>query len=243
LLDTTLSTDYFRLTDTKIDSVKSIIIRQYSSKKLIDEKDFTLMGYGESKLGSETIRRYDSHGNLIVLIDKMDGSIFSRQIFEYNLKGKILKEINLVQKPVSLGGTDQSKITLAQPLRKEQFQYDTTVIVNTYDDNGNLIQSVISDGNGKVRKTRKIEYEGNEKTFSYDISPQGDTMQKKKFERDGKLIKEFSLVRPIAGEDTTWYDGENIVEMIGHDDKRGVKYKFLTKYDDKGVKIESLSYK
>src|SRR5580692_8905997 len=84
LLTTTLETIYVYREEILVDSIKSIVIRSYDKKKLVDKKDFTLKKDGSKILENETINNYDSNGNLILHADSMNGNNVSKTFYEYD---------------------------------------------------------------------------------------------------------------------------------------------------------------
>lgn len=208
LLDTTFETDYAEFKDGIMDTVRSITVRLYRGNKLIDEKGLVQQENGTySLVGNETLYQYDIRGNQTLQVRILDGTIWSKEWKKYNSQGENIRGVLLFKKIDSVN----NGLILAKPVRKEKIQYDTTSYIHQYDDRGNLVRSIISEGDGKVQKIRMTEYAGSEKTVTYVINPQGDTIEKFRFERDGDLVKQIAVIKGDIGSDTVWYKGKNII--------------------------------
>jgi len=243
LLDTSYKTMYVYHMEMLIDTIKSIVVRKYDNNKLINEKEFTLWKDGTKTLSSELIKQYDTNEHLILFINKIGDDDLSKTVNEYNEKGQVVKSTNLFQKVDDNPNDYNLDSVVAHRNDKKQFHYDTTINTFKYDLNGNEIRRVVLNVKGFIQKTSITQYSGNEKIFSFDITMQGDTIAKFIYNREGNFIKQIADIKEMGAVDTTWFDKEKIIKVIGHNDKMKMKYKFVTIYNDKGDEIENVSYK
>lgn len=238
LLDTSFETMYAYEMGTTY-KIKSIIVRRYKNNKLTDEKEFTLEDDGSKTLANETINQYDVKGNLIKEVHLSDANLLTKKTNTYNNKRQVIKSV-LVFKKISHNLNDYIlDSVIAHRNDKKHFQYDTTINTYEYDSKGN--QTRVLDAKGTIQETTFTQYSGNAETFSFSLSPQGDTTSKMVFQKDGKLVKQISYIKETNTVDTIWLDNDKIVKMIGHNGNR--KHKDVTIYNDKGDEIESTSYK
>jgi hypothetical protein len=121
---------------------------------------------------------------------------------------------------------------------------DSSVSIFVYDSVGHQISAIVTDAMEVGRKVIMTSYKGGDKQWEFQIGPEGDTLEKCRFERDGELVRKVSLLPTRSGEDTIWYRGEQIVEMIGHMDliRRKIRTKDVYQFDEKGNERASFSY-
>jgi hypothetical protein len=224
-----------------IDTIKSIIVRTYKDNKLTNEKGFTLEIDGSKILSNETINKYDNKGNLISEIKMIRGDIFMKSTNEYNNKGQKVKSLILFQKIKEIPNDYNLDSVVAHRNDKKPVQFDTTISNYDYDNYGNLIRAIVSNTRKQILWISISEYSGNEQTFSYDITPQGDTSAKYTFKHEGDLLSRIGEMKELNTVDTTWFDKGKIVKSIGRHEKR--KYKNEISYNEKGDEIEKISYK
>ncbi|MEP6465929.1 MAG: hypothetical protein ABJB05_06470 [Parafilimonas sp.] len=223
------------------DTVKSITIRYYKNKKLTDRKEFTLEKDGSKILANETINQYDLNDNLISKTEFLDGNMLTKNINIYNDKRQMIKSILVFKRTYESLNDYNLDSAVGHYKEKKQFHYDTTINTYEYDLNGNQTRMIDSDKKGVLKELSITQYSGNMKTFSFSLSPKGDTTSKIIFQQDGKLTKEISDMVEINADDTLWIENDKIVKDIGHNGK--MKHKDITIYNDKGDEIENTSYR
>jgi hypothetical protein len=198
LLDTSYQTILFYQMGILLDTIKSFTVRKYDQNRLTNEKQFTLEKDGSKTLSNETVKHYDSKGNLITEIRTLSNKIFSKTIKEYNDKGQVTKTFNIFQKMDDNPADYNLDSAVAHRHDKRQFQYDTTISTFEYDDKDNVIRVIISDTKQIVHKISVTQYSGHEKIFSFSVTPDGDTTAKYIFKREGSLIKEIADVKELG---------------------------------------------
>jgi hypothetical protein len=225
LLDSSYETSYFEVGGRML-SGKSVKRRQYEGRRLVDEKEFTLKEDSGWYLSSEIVCKYDPKGNKIAETQKMEGETVLRMFYQYNDKGQVVQKLT-VYRPLGSRGAG-----------------DSTNSIYIYDGAGHQISDIITHPLEQGRTVRIILYKGGEKQSQFAIGPEGDTLEKFRFERDGELEKEISLMQTPGDEDTIWYREEKIVKMIGHMDlkRKKIRTKDVYQYDEKGNETASFYY-
>jgi hypothetical protein len=225
LLDSSCTTDYF-LGGGRMDTVKSVTERQYERGRLVHEMDFTIVGKdGKRELADETIRKYDAKGNKIAETQKMMGKTVIQFYCQYNDKGQLLQRLLLF---TPTGSHDVP---------------DSGLSVFIYDAEGHQVSAILSDTKEQGRKVKMTLYKKNgEKDVDFLIGPDGDTLEKRRYELDGDLMKEVSLLRTPNGSDTVWYRKDKIVKVIRHSEERRKREKTIYEYDAHGNETASFSY-
>ena len=241
LLDSSYKTMLVYQTGILIDTIKSIVARKYNNDKLAIEREFAIEKDGSNTLLNETIKQYDANGNVTSEVHMMDSNMLSKTVNEYNDKEQVVKSIQFFQKMNDNLNDYILDSAVAHRNDKKHFQYDTLIITREYDANGNQIRTAVYDTKEKIQETTITQYSGSEKTFSFSLTPQGDTIATLIFSRDGKLIRQIANVKEMNAVDTIWLENGKIVKAIGYNGK--IKYKDVTSYNDKGDEIESASYK
>lgn len=225
LLDNSYVTMYSEV-GGQMHSVKSVKQRQYEGRRLVDEKEFTTKEDGERYLSGETIRKYDAKGNKIAETQKMEGKTIYQNFRQYNDKGQVVQQLGVFR---PMGSQDAG---------------DSATSIFIYDARGHQISAIVTDQMEVGRKVIMTLYNGADKQWEFQIGPEGDTLEKYRFERDGELVKKISLLPTRSGEDTTWYRGEQIVKSISHMalTRRKIRIKDVYQYDEKGNETASFSY-
>lgn len=125
---------------------------------------------------------------------------------------------------------------------KKKLTYDTTINVCEYDATGNLVRRTVSDLKGNVQNILITQYSGDEKTFSFNLTSEGDTTAKFTYKHQGIYLIEITEAKKIGMVDTTWFERNRVVKIIGHNNV-GLKHKYVTNYNNKGDEIEEIAYR
>jgi hypothetical protein len=206
-----------------VDSIKSIVIRDYDKNKLIEKKNFTLKKDGSKILENATINSYDLKGNLILQIDSMKGNNFSKTFYEYDLNMRKSRSLVIFK----LG---------------EDNLNDTSIGLYKYDSDGKLIELSVQQPKGVFQFKTINQYRNGQKFFSFTINSKNDTVQKSKFEREGNLTKEIKI-SGLDAVDTVWRQGDKILKTISLMNKPIQRKRLLLKkYNEKGDETESVSF-
>lgn len=267
LLDTSYKAMVVYEMGMTMDTIKSIVLRKYNGNKLTNEREFTIEKDGSKTLSNETIKQYDAKGNLTTEIDMMDSNVLSKKINNYNGKQQVIKSVNIFRKMNDNPNDYILDSAVAHRNDKKHFEYDTTIISNEYNTNGNIVRTIESDSKGAiqttsitqynvngnpihttvfdkrgiVQETSITQYSGKDITFSCDLNSQGDTIATFVSIHEGNLIKQIANIKELNRVDTIWLDKDKVVKLIGHQGK--LKSKDETTYNDKGDEVESVSYK
>lgn len=241
LLDICYKTTLLYQMGMLLDTIKSIVVHKYDNSRLTNKKEFALEKDGSKILWNEITKQYDAKGNLTTEIQIVNSNILTKTINEHNGKGLLIKSTNIFQTMSDNPNDYILDSVVVHRNDKKQFKYDTTLNTYEYDLNGNPTHVISSDTKGVVHVTTITQYSGNEKTFSFSLTPQGDTTGTLTFQHDGKLIKHIVDMKKMNTVDTIWFDNDKIIKSISHHGQ--MKYKNLTTYNDKGDEIESASYK
>jgi hypothetical protein len=243
LLDTTFTKTYSYFNGVLIDSFNSIIIRRYQNDKLTSEKDYDLDENGRKEMSNEKINQYDKRGNLVSSIMQTDH--FMNKTFNvYNILGMVVKRIVINKIPKRNPNDEILDSAMAHRNDKKEFDIDTTVSLLNYDKQGNLIKTTITDMKGRIVGTAFYQHLDKEEISSYSINSSGDTTLRSISKHDGNLIKKVNTMSgKMDNVDTIWIDGKNVVKSISHSNSMNFKNKVINKYNSKGDRIESISYR
>lgn len=243
LLDTSFTKIYSYFNGSLVDTINAIIIRKYKNEKLISEEDYDLDQDGRKEKVNEKINQYDKGGYLIS--SAMETDHFMNKTFnEYNSSGRIIKRIVINRTQKRNPNDEILDSAMAHHNDKKEFDMDTTVSFLNYDIQGNLIKTRITDMKGKIIGTSFYQYSGTEEMSSYSINSSGDTTFRSISEQDGNLIKKVNIMSgKVDNVDSIWIDGKNIVKSISHSSSLNFKNKVINKYNRKGDKTESISYR
>jgi len=234
VLATSYKTDSFYLKGKFALAINSTIKRDYDSKNnLLTEKTFNTSQPIE--LLEEKIFSYDAKNNLISEIDRFDWgtrSIIKKYYNEHNQETKRIEIQNIQEYNPDGSVNDQSSP-----------QYDTTIKINFYDPQGNLIKQTTSNSNNVVQFTLFTSYSNGQKTFSCELDENSDTLTTFKYKKVGNLIEETTVPKSDSNSYlTTLYDGNKKIKTVFYDSNVNKKFIETFKYDQKGNEVENISY-
>jgi len=228
LLDISYKTDSMFFKGKFATAFNFIIKRNYDSKNnLVSEKTFDDPQTNE--LSEEKIFSYDVKNNLISEIEKLDGNIRSIIKKYYNEHNQETKRIEIQNNNPEIYFKNQSN-----PL------YDTLIIVNSYDPQGNLIKQTTSSSSNAIGNTIFTIYSNGQKTFAYELDENSDTTTKFEYKKAGGLVEETVTFKSEPNSYLiTWYEGNKKIKSIFYDGKKIIE---TFKYDEKGNEVENISY-
>ena len=234
LLDISYKTDSMFFKGKFAIAISSTIKRDYDNRNnLLTEKTFE--DGQANELLEEKIFSYDGKNNLISEIDKSNGITISITKMSYNEHNQEIKRIEMRNKQAddpTLDLKDQSN-----PL------FDTLVIANFYDQQGNLIKQTNSNSSNVVQFNLFTFYTNGQKTIGYEVDENSDTMTIFKYKKVGDLIEETVVPKPEPNTYiTTWYDGKKKVKSVFYDSNINKKIIEIYKYDENGNEIEKITY-
>ena len=234
LLDSSYKTLSYYLKGKFALALNSIIKRDYDSKNnLLTEKTFDVPQ--TNVLSEEKIFSYDTKNNLISEIDRFDWgtrSIIKKYYNEHNQETKRIEIQNIQEYNPDGSVNDQSSP-----------QYDTTIKINFYDPQGNLIKQTTSNSNNVVQFTLFTSYSNGQKTFSCELDENSDTLTTFKYKKVGNLIEETTVPKSDSNSYlTTLYDGNKKIKTVFYDSNVNKKFIETFKYDQKGNEVENISY-
>ena len=234
LLDSSYKTQSFYIKGKFALALNSIIKRNYDSKNnLLTEKTFD--DSQTNYISEEKIFSYDAKNNLISEIDRFDWgtrSIIKKYYNEHNQETKRIEIQNIQEYNPDGSVNDQSSP-----------QYDTTIKINFYDPQGNLIKQTTSNSNNVVQFTLFTSYSNGQKTFSFELDENSDTLTTFKYKKVGNLIEETTVPKSDSNSYlTTLYDGNKKIKTVFYDSNVNKKFIETFKYDQKGNEVENISY-
>jgi hypothetical protein len=234
LLDSSYKTQSFYLKGKFALALNSIIKRDYDSKNnLLTEKTFD--DSQTNYLSEEKTFSYDAKNNLISEIDKLDWGTRSIIIKYYNEHNQETKRIEIQN--IQDYNPDGSINSQSSP------QYDTSIKVNFYDPQGNLIKQKSSNSNNVVQFTLLTFYSNGQKGFSCELDENSDTLTTFKYKNVGNLIEEKAVPKSDPKSYLiTLYDGNKKIKTVFYDSNINKKYIETFKYDEKGNEVEHISY-
>lgn len=244
LLDTTYETHYFYVNGEVGVVINTFIIRNYDIRNnLIKEKTFQVEK--ENILTDEKEMKYDFKNNLIEEITKSDNVVNSIIKIQYNTLNQEINRISIrkILEATPEGWNLDSAVAHKDDTKKTP-RYDTSVIIFSYDKQGNQISETTSNTRNKTKITLASLYANGQKTLSYELDENGDTITVIKYQKEGNLIRKTvnTIVEP-TNSFTTWYNGNKEIKSIFIDSKNYYKSKETYQYDEKGNEIESVHYK
>ena len=243
LLDTTFTKTYSYFNGVLVDTINSITIRRYKNDKLISKKEYDIDKKGTKQLANERSNQFDKRGNLVLSTMQTD-RFMTKVLNDYNMAGRLVKIIVISRTVKRYPNDGILDSVMAHRNDKKQFESDTTVSLPDYDEQGNLIKTIITDTKGQVIRTVFNQYSGKEKISSYGINSSADTISSSTFEHEGNLIKQVNIISDeMHNVDTTWIDGKNVVKSISHNKNMNIKHKSIYIYNKNGDEIESMFYR
>ena len=172
----------------------------------------------------------DENFNVIDSLGKAErGFITSRNIFLYDEKGNMIKQI-------------------CEPVTKNQI---ASILVNNYDGKGNSIKSIHYDEFGKETFRSENKFDDKGSIISSDAYDNGirrkEDNSKIGYEYDSKNnvieIKESNRQGRYDGKTRYQYDQRgNVIERLMYNEHDKLIYKSFTRYDSKNNNIEMVGY-
>ena len=227
-----------------VDSVKSIIVRQYdNNNRNVNEKDLLMLPNGSKEVSSEITKKFDENGNELLAIGKLDGEVEFRYLNEYNSENQLMKRVDLSIKRDENRKRGTIHNSIYNPDKKIPPRYDTSISSYQYDEIGNQIGCITSSVGGTIITSIITQYFGVEKVSKIRKNLKGDTVSQTIYKHVGDLVMQITKDDEFGNVDSVWYKGGKIIKIIGHNYKRGTKHKTETTYNDKGDQIERFTYR
>jgi len=244
LTDTSYETVYSYKMGIPVDSVKSIIVRQYdNNNRNVNEKDLLMLPNGSKEVSSEITKKFDENGNELLAIGKLDGEVEFRYLNEYNSENQLMKRVDLSIKRDENRKRGTIHNSIYNPDKKIPPRYDTSISSYQYDEIGNQIGCITSSVGGTIITSIITQYFGVEKVSKIRKNLKGDTVSQTIYKHVGDLVMQITKDDEFGNVDSVWYKGGKIIKIIGHNYKRGTKHKTETTYNDKGDQIERFTYR
>ena len=120
---------------------------------------------------------------------------------------------------------------------------DTSISTFINNKEGKPVMSIVCDPQNDTTSITYNSYLDGERTASYSIGKNGDTTAKASWSKDVVYSREVNINKTLGEIDTTWWIKDKIYEGISHNTIRRSKSRTIYKYDSKGNKIESVTYK
>lgn len=183
------------------------------------------------ELESHTVYEFDDQNRKTLTRKISDGILQFGTVLIYNTNGFHKQSITVQRSLESMSGSPLS--------------YDTTIMTYYPDSNKNTVESLATDGAGKLKSRTTFEYENGKKisTITTIYNPAGFSYSSvTRYEYEGSLIKTTDVNATLRDSTITWFENDKITKSITYE-KRKNKFKVEYKYDERGNVIQALHYK
>jgi hypothetical protein len=191
LPDTTYITTHNYKDGLVTDSSSAFYISKYSGNLLTDMIHYRIEK-GKPPINTSSVRYvYDMTKNKMQSMTVYNSGRISRQeTYSYNDSNQLVSNttIQMMIKGAVPGGLDTLPINTSVMLDPSILGYDTVKAIYKYDDTKKIVGATFTNSQGKVLRTDVNIYSGDLPLWSYSVNPQGDTLQRIKYEPNGKTL-------------------------------------------------------
>lgn len=170
------------------------------------------------------------------------GKLTKLERYGYN-DANLLAKYTLIQMKI-MDSNLKSTDTLLAVLAKNsdiKLGYDTLNAVYKYDNTGKVIGATFTNNSGKVVRTDVNVYSGNDPLYTYSINEKGDTIQRMKYEADGKVLHSRLENDSFVLFQNTVNNAPIAQQTVFKN--RNEKWRSAVSYDQYGRKVQEKVYK